>query len=273
MKIGIMGCGYVGQALASKWKQEGHYVSVTTRKPERVASLQAFANEIYLLNSQPLATFLSQQEALLISVAPDSSSDYATTYLQTARQVAEQVIKSPSLQQIFYTSSTSVYGDHQGEWVDEALPLVPTHEKTKILYEAEKILLNCPSNHLSVCILRLGEIYGPGREIEHRLRRMQHQSFAGKGDSYTNLIHLTDIIQALDFALRHCLHGIYNLCSDFHLPRRLFYDKVCQQEGLGPIRWDPSQDNFHVGNKRVSNQKIKQAGFTFTHSTYWPEPI
>ncbi len=263
MKIGIIGCGYVGQASGLRWKLGGHLLAVTTRRPERAESLRIVADQIYLLNSQNLGPFIAQQEALLISIAPDATSTYASTYLKTAQQMAEQVTQAPALQQILYTSSTSVYGDQGGAWVDENCHIIPSHDNAKILYDTEQILLGCSSEKLKICILRLGEIYGPGREIEQRLRRMQHQPFAGTGEAYTNLIHLSDIVSALDFALRNRLNGIYNLCNDFHMPRKLFYQKLCEQEKIPFIQWDPTKPSMHGGNRRVSNQKIKNTGFIF----------
>lgn len=271
MKIGIIGCGYVGQGMALHWKQQGHQVAVTTRRSERIPYLQSFADHVHLLGEQSLHSFVEQQELLLMSMAPDASSDYASTYLQTARQVAKQAHQTPSLQQILYTGSASVYGDHQGAWVDENTPIACTHENAKILYETEQILLECSSKNLKVCIFRLGEIYGPGREIEQRLKRMQHQPFAGTGQSYTNLIHLADILNALNFALEHRLQGLYNLCSDFHVTRKQFYDQICQREKFPPIQWDAQRINVHGGNRCVSNQKIKNSGFTFTYPLYFTE--
>lgn len=268
MRIGILGCGYVGQTIASLWKKEGHHLAVTTRQSDRVSTLHNLADDVYLLPSQSLETFIQHQDALLISVAPDASSDYASTYLEIANQVAECAVRASDLRQIFYTSSTSVYGDHGGSWVDESTPISCNHENGKILHETEQILLKCQSKNREVCILRLGEIYGPGREIEQRLRRMQHQVFAGTGQSYTNLIHLTDIVNALNFALQNHLSGIYNLCSDFHLPRFEFYDRICKQENLPAIQWDPTRISSHGGNRRVSNNKIKREGFIFTHSNF-----
>jgi nucleoside-diphosphate-sugar epimerase len=268
MRIGIVGCGYVGQAAATHWKQMGHHVAVTTRHSDRIPFLKTLADQVYLLGTQSLDAFIAQQEALLICVAPDAVSDYTSTYLHTAKQVAEQTKWSSTLQHILYTSSTSIYGDHAGAWVDESTLLKPVHENAKILSETEQILLSCASTHLKVCIFRLAEIYGPGREIENRLRRMQPQSFPGTGDSYTNLIHLTDIVLALDFALQHGLNGIYNLCNDFHIPRHLFYDWLCEKEQMTAIKWDPTRTHSHQGNRRVSNQKLKSAGYVFSHPTY-----
>jgi len=270
MKIGIIGCGYVGHSVAVEWKKEGHYISTTTRRPERVAQLKNFVDSVCLLNEQTFPTYIEQQEVLLICVAPDASSDYVSTYLHTAKQVATQASRAPFLRQIIYTSSTSLYGDHQGEWVDEESPLHFQNENQQILYETEKILLDCSSPNLHVCILRLGEIYGPGREIEERLRRNQNHFFAGSGASFTNLIHLNDIVKALGFVTSAVsrLRGIYNLCSDFHISRKQFYDQICQKEKIPFIQWDPTRSTSHGGNRRVSNQKIKNEGFVFTHPLY-----
>lgn len=260
MKIGIIGCGYVGQATALHWKKKGHIVSVTTRRPERVAFLQSLVDHVYLLTAPSLKEFILEQEALLISVAPDTQDDYTSTYLQTASEVAQH---GAHLQTVLYTSSTSVYGDQQGVWVDENTPLQPAQAKDAILYQTEQVL----SQSLQACILRLGEIYGPGRDIGKRLRRAQ-QPFAGTGEAYTNLIHLADVVSALDFALKYHLKGIFNLCNDFHIPRREFYERLCQQELIPPVQWDPSKMSAHAGNKRVSNQKIKAQGFVFSHPVY-----
>lgn len=266
MRIAVLGCGYVGEAAAIHWKKEGLTVTATTRQSNRIAYLQTIADHVFLLGPQPFGLFLSTQDALLISVAPDASSDYASTYLHTAQLVAKEASRTPSLKQILYTSSLSVYGDHIGNWVDETTLPAPLSENSKILLEAEQVLLNCSSENLKVCIFRLGEIYGPGREIEARIKRMIHTPFAGTGDSYTNLIHQTDIVSALDFALKKNLQGIYNLCNDIHIPRRLFYQEICQRENLPPVQWDPARTSSHQGNRRASNQKLKNEGFLF-HTT------
>lgn len=266
MKVGILGCGYVGQAVASNWKQQGHYVTVTTRKLERIHELQTISDQVFILEKNNLQYFLANQEAILISVAPDPYSDYITTYLKTAQQVVENLPNAPQLQQIIYTSSTSVYGDYGGSWVNEGTEVHPTNERTAILHKTEQTLLRVSSSHLNVCILRLAEICGPGREIKNKLIRMQKESrsFPGDGKQFTNLIDLKDIVSAIDFAVQNQLNGIYNLCNDLHIPRQQLYEEICEQENLGSITWDPSLPSIHGGNKRVSNQKIKDCGFIFS---------
>ena len=90
---------------------------------------------------------------------------------------------------------------------------------------------------------------------------MQGATVPGNGESFTNLIHLDEIISALDFALIYNLDGIYNLCNDIHIPRKELYENICREDGWPPVQWDPSLTNPHTGNKRVSNEKIKSKCF------------
>jgi nucleoside-diphosphate-sugar epimerase len=267
MKIGIIGGGYVGQACAKAWKAQGHIVSVTTRQSERVPTLNSIADHIHVISStHPLEDFIKQQEIILVSVAPSSGADYASTYLETAKQVEDAIPHAPNLKQVIYTSSTSVYGDHQGAWVDELTAAQLTSPQAHVLMETEQVLLQLASSKMSICIFRLGGIYGPGRAIEEHLRRMVGRKFPGTGKSYTNLIHLTDIVEACDFAVTHQLNGIFNLCNDTHIRRDLFYDYLCQIHQIPSIQWDAQQVSLHAGNKRVSNQKLKSLGFIFKES-------
>lgn len=266
MRMLIIGCGYVGSSIAKFWRSKGHFVTVTTRSQERFDSLKQIADAVSLVKTESfensLKELLKQNDVVVLSVAPSIHEDYEQTYLHTAQSLMDK-IKSSVVKQIIYTSSTSVYGEQGGNWVDENTPLCPSNPNTEILCETEKILMN-PLGELKTCIFRLGEIYGPGREIENRLKRLQGQLLPGTGGNYTNLIHLTDIVHALDFALTHELKGIYNLCQDLHIPRKELYEHLCLHHQLPSFQWNPNIKSIHGGNKRVSNVKIKNEGFHFT---------
>lgn len=264
MKIGVLGCGYVGQAVALFLKQNGYIVSVTTRRPERMEQLKSVAHDVILIN-QPndLSQFLKPLEVLLVSVAPDSFNDYRSTYLELAESVMQKLPHAPHLHQIIYTSSTSVYGEYGGAWVDEDSLVNPLNNNGQILLETENCFLSASEKDINSCIFRLGEIYGPGRLIEDRLKRSYQRKFPGDGSQYTNLIHIEDIVQAVNFAINRKLNGVYNLCNDFHKSRKDFYESLCQQHNIPSIEWDDQIASPHGGNKRVSNQKMKDLGFTF----------
>ncbi|MBP9841004.1 MAG: hypothetical protein KBC64_01095 [Simkaniaceae bacterium] len=141
-------------------------------------------------------------------------------------------------------SSTACYGDAGGGFVKEE-DAVPT--------EYEKSVLLNPRG----CLFRLSEIYGPGREISHRFKEKTH--FPGSPDNPTNMIHLDDIVGAILFAMEHHLTGIYNLTDDDHQTRGELYSQY------GNITFDPSIKPRFGGNRKVSNAKIKEAGYLFKH--------
>lgn len=266
MKITIIGCGYVGSALAIKLKKNGHHVTVTTRSDAKIHSLQSIADDVHILegnDTEAVKRLLASQEAVILSVAADSQDAYESTYLGAAKAIAEACEEAPNLSQIIYTGSTSVYGDHQGKIVNEETPTSPDHPTGKILLATEEILLKMSSKQRNVCIFRLGEIYGPNRQIADRLRRMNGKSLAGNGNSVTNLIHLDDIVEAILFTLNRNLNGIYNLCNDKHVTRKELYTQICQEEEIPEMTWDSSLKSIHSGNKLVSNNKIKACGFQF----------
>lgn len=268
MKIAIVGCGYIGSALAVRFKHDGHFVTTTTRTSSKVPSLQSISDKVCVLKGddvQAIKELLHDQEVVVLCMAADSQESYEQTYLNTAEAVAAAMEHALKLKHVVYTSSTSVYGDHQGDVVDEKTPASALSVNGRILVETENILLGLSRNDRYVCILRLGEIYGPGRLIADRLSRMlaQGSKLPGNGSSITNLIHLDDIVGGINFALDRRLNGVYNLCNDIHMTRKELYTQICAEERLPPVKWDPDKISLHSGNKLVLNTKIKAAGFNF----------
>lgn len=261
MKIAIVGCGYVGKAMATHWMSLGHALTVTTRSLSKADALRQYSDQVIVLENNSLAKALENQQVVLLSVAPDTSSEYEKTYLQTAKQLVSNLTNS--IKNILYTSSTSVYGDHQGSCVDEETLPKPENKNAEILLETEQTLLEVSSKGVNVCILRLGEIIGPGRTIAERLRKLNGSYLPGTGKNYTNLSPIHNIVTGLDFALNRSLNGIYNLCNDLHIPRSELYDQICDQEGLPRIQWNNKLQSPHSGNKIISSAKIKSAGFCF----------
>jgi hypothetical protein len=102
----------------------------------------------------------------------------------------------------------------------------------------------------------MGGIYGPGREIEKRALNITGKQMQGSGEEYTNHIHLEDILRALKFCLEKHLKGVYHLVNDSHPSKKELY-------GQGPI-WSSKHSGLGY---RVSNQKIKEAGFVLSRPT------
>lgn len=109
-------------------------------------------------------------------------------------------------------------------------------------------------------------LYGPGRQMSDRFGRFAGTTLPGTGNNFTNWSHLDDIVSAVEFALGHRLQGIYNQVNDDHLMIRELFDLVCERHGLPKIEWKPSIPKAQQYNARVSNQKVKAAGYQFIHS-------
>ena len=272
MKIAIIGCGYVGTAIARFWSQSGHLVTATTTTPEKISELEQVAKSVVVMKGDDLDALqdvVKEQDVVLLSVsiraANRSISAYRETYLETAKNLVAALKQAPSVKQLIYTGSYAVLGDKNGEWADEESPVAPANENGKILYEVEQVLLAAQSETLRVCILRLAGIYGPGRELVEIFGRWAGTTRPGNGEDYTNWIHLDDIVGALEFVRLKQLQGIYNLTNDMPLQSREFCERLFQLHGLSKISWDRSASSVRPYNARLSNQKIKAAGFQLIH--------
>lgn len=267
-KVCIIGCGYIGSEVAALWSGQGYQVTATTRHPDRLDQLSKISQKGLIFkgtDSAELSPLIDENELLLITIAPDSPDQYANTYLQVAHLLRQIALEMKKPLKLIYTSSTTVYGDHQGLWVDETSPLLGNSEQAKILIETEAVYRSLAEIGWDVCILRLAEIYGPKRELSKRVRQAMDQKMKGLGNLYTNMVHRDDIVHAIDYAMKHNFNETYNLSDDDHPTRKELYDQVADFHHLPRVEWDPTQQAFRSDNKRVSTQKIKRAGYSFTY--------
>ena len=270
----IIGCGYVGSALADYWHQRGHVVTGTTTSVLRIPELQPITSRVAVVAGNDLdamQTLIQDQDTVVVSVAPKGSravdaNVYAQTYLATAKTLVKALNQSPRVKQLIYLSSCSVYGDRQGRWVDETTPLVAVNPQSQVLQEAEDILLRTVGTQYRTCIFRLGGIYGPGRELVNMFAGLSGLILPGTGDRITNWTHLDDIVAGIEFARSNQLQGIYNLVDDSQLTIRQLVELVCARYSLPGVRWDTSQVNVpRRSSLRVSNQKLKVTGYNLIH--------
>ncbi len=271
--IAILGCGYVGSALADCWQEQGHSVTGTTTSRERVASLSENVSKAVLMRGDdPTAvhSLLQGQDTLMVSVAPTGfkqadEATYETTYITTAKNLVKALSQTPNVKRIIYLSSCSVYGDRQGEWVDETAHIDPLDYKSQVLYESEQIILQAANDRQKVCVLRMGGIYGPGRELVNMFGGLAGTTIPGKGDRIINWIHRDDIIGAIEFLRLNEIEGVYNLVDDSQLTIKEQVKRVCSYYGLPPVQWDSSQFSPQRKSLQVSNQKLKAAGYNLIH--------
>lgn len=268
MNIVIIGCGYIGSALAALWRKKGYTVTATTRTPEKLTDLSLVAQKTIVIkgnDEDELIPLIANNDLILVTIGADSSEHYESAYLNTAQIFRHLALEMDLPRRLIYTSSTSIYGDHHGQWVDETSPLLALSDQAKILIEAEKTYYSLSELGWETCVFRLSEIYGPGREISTRVKLLDNHILPGSGEHYTNMIHKADCVHAIDYALRHNLEGIYNLSDDEHPTRKDLYNSIAHKFQLPIVKWDPTHLPLHTGNKRISNHKIKAEGYTFQH--------
>lgn len=264
----ILGCGYVGSEVARLWQKNGHQVTVTTTTPEKVAKLSPIADRVAIVEGSDLnaiAEVIKDREVVLLSVGAKGRDTYRQSYLETATNLVTVLQNNNTVKQVIYTGSYAVLGDRKGQWTDETIPTNPVTDGGKILAETEEVLLAARSEKLKVCILRLAGIYGAGREIIKIFRSWSGTTRPGKGDDYSNWIHLEDIVNAIEVARDQQLDGVYNLACDQCLTTGEFFQRLFTTHNLSGITWDATQESVRPYNTRLSNQKIKDAGMKFIY--------
>jgi nucleoside-diphosphate-sugar epimerase len=276
MNVAILGCGYVGKTVAKVWSQErGFDVVATTTTLEKIPKIEAIPAKAIVMKGNDrasLTSLLSDRELLLLCLG-SSQASYAETYLETAQTLVSVLQNNSRIQQVIYTGSYALYGDRSGEWVDENSPINPTNSKEEVLAETEQVLRSASTNDRRVCILRLGGIYGPDRELGKIFSRVAGMTLPGTGLEMSNWIHLDDIVRAIEFARQQQLSGIYNLVDDDRVTRKDLIDRVLSKHDLPSVTWDEAQTSHRLINVQVSNQKLKNTGYAFVHPYFHDRDI
>jgi nucleoside-diphosphate-sugar epimerase len=262
-RLFCFGLGYSAEVLARRLGSQGWRVAGTCRSPERQAELGAAGVEAWLFDrSQPLAgAALDGTTHLLSSVPPDRQGDPVLDLC------TEAVGHLPGLAWVGYLSTTSVYGDRAGGWVDEASALEPSGERGRRRVAAEAGWLELGRRHgPPVHVFRLAGIYGPGRSPFDKLRAGTAQRIAKPGQVFGR-IHVEDIAATLIASMaRPDPGGVYNVCDDDPAAPEAVVAYAAELLGVAPpplvplVEADlsPIARSFYEDSKRVSNQRIKR---------------
>lgn len=275
MRITIVGCGDVGTALARHWSAEGrHQLTLTTTREQRRSELAALAERVLVLRADDRAALreaLEEAEVAVFTLAPGGdrpvdADTYAATYRGSFEALAEVLAGLPALRQIVYTGSCSVYGDAGGAWVDEDTPANPAGEHARVLLEAEQRLQACRGAERAVCLLRLGALYGAGRELAPRFRRLAGSTRPGSGSHHSHWIHRDDVVGAIALAVEQRWDGLINLVDDEPLPVAALLEQALRACGEPPVVWDPAaQEGPAPADRRIRNGRLHQLGYQLRH--------
>jgi nucleoside-diphosphate-sugar epimerase len=254
-----IGHGYSARAIAARLVPEGWHIVGTTRSADKMREIAATGVEPLMWPGSDLGPLIAEFPNILISAAPGPQGD---PVLEQLRDVVAEA--ASAMRWVGYLSTTGVYGDHEGGWVDERTPLSPSTARGKARMEAEAAwqgILGLPLH-----IFRLAGIYGPGRGPFAKVREGTARRIIKPGQVFSR-IHVEDIATALDLSLNAPSAGaIYNMCDDDPAPPEDVIAYAAQLLGV-PVppavafedaEMTPMARSFYAESKRVRNDLIKQ---------------
>ncbi len=257
-----LGHGYSAQALGRILIPNGWRVIGTTRSAEKAAKFEAEGKEPLIWPGADLEEAMAEASYVLVSAGPEAEGD---PVLRHTRDLISKA--APHLKWVGYLSTTGVYGDHSGGWVDEATALTPSTRRGQLRVEAEGAWQAlAQETGLPLHIFRLAGIYGPGRGPFAKVRDGTARRIIKAGQVFSR-IHVEDIAQVLAASIARPNPGaIYNLCDDDPAPPEDVIEHAAKLLSL-PIppavdyetaEMTPMARSFYAESKRVSNTRIKE---------------
>jgi len=261
-----LGHGYTASALAARLLPLGWQVIGTTRSPANVKEMRAAGVEPLLWPGDPEPA-LARATHVLCSAAPEAGGD---PFLAT--HGAQIAAARPAW--VGYLSTTAVYGDHQGAWVDEDTPVNPGSARAVQRVLAER---QWAATGLPVHVFRLAGIYGPGRGPFEKVRDGSARRIIKPGQVFSR-IHVADIAQVLLTSIKRPDPGtVYNVCDDDPAPPEDVLSYAASLLGLpepptvayAEAEMTPMARSFYSESKRVRNRRIRDAlGVVLAYPTY-----
>jgi len=275
-KLFCFGLGYSAMALARSCLDRGWSVAGTLRDPERADALRRDGIDAVVFDSDTgdnVADALAGTTHLVDSIPPGRD-----TICPPLDAFATEVAQLEDLVWAGYLSTTGVYGNHDGAWVDETTPLAPTLERSLRRAAAEEAWLVMHERYgLPVHLFRLAGIYGPGRGVLEQVRKGRARRIVKPGQVFSR-IHVDDIVQVLEASMARPNPGAaYNVCDDEAEAPDKVVKHACELLGVTPPDPVAFEDadlsemarSFYADNKRVRNDRIKdELGVALRYPSY-----
>lgn len=268
-KILIAGCGYVGNELGERLSSQGHEVWGIKRVINSIhPSIQSISAD--LSKKDTLQILPKDIDYVFYMPSPGARNEnvYNNVFLKGIRNLVECMEeKKYDIKKIFFISSTSVYAQNSGEWIDENSSTKPKSSTAKIILQTENYLLN---NYFKTTIIRFSGIYGPGRT--GFLNKMINDGKTFAHNRFTNRIHRDDCANALIHLMNlpNC-ENIYLVSDNEPADLSVMASWVMEKRGLKNeelefltrIKFTKTESN-----KRCSNKKLKETGYKFLFPTF-----
>ncbi|WIV67062.1 SDR family oxidoreductase [Natrialbaceae archaeon AArc-T1-2] len=282
MRVAILGCGYVGRELGRQLLAAGHDPIGVRRSSEGVAAIESdgFEGVQADVTESPSLAVVPDVDGVVFAASSggrdaEAAREIYVDGLETAIEAFGTREDPP--ERFVYTSSTGVYGDHGGDWVDEETPIEPTTDKTEVLAEAERIALEVPDRYgIDGTVARFAGLYGPDR---YRLERYLEGPVT---EGYLNMIHRDDAAGAVRFLLTDDLarEETVLVVDDEPADRWTFADWLAEQCGLEPPEKRTTDERLAEDDlseatrrrvstsKRCSNATLRGLGYDLVYPTY-----
>lgn len=257
MRILQVGCGSLGSLIAQATLAQGHELTIVRRSHKAVpAGAQAFYLDV-VAGEGLTALHAIEADILLYCLAPVDGQSYQQTYVDGLRHVLAHVSRA-HLKHVFFVSSTGVYGEQQGEWIDDDTPAIPADADGQVILEAEQLLDGLACGHTA---LRVSGIYGPQRL--YLLRLLQTQARWPTKTHWTNRMHELDVATAV-------VH-LYQLVADGRpLPNHCILTDGVPAAQHEVLQWLAAQQHVPApetpplqpqSGKRIQGRFLQQTGF------------
>jgi nucleoside-diphosphate-sugar epimerase len=261
------GFGFSARALAKRLPGDQWIVTGTSRSDDGVAEIRALGFEAMRFDA--IMSFPNDITHIVTSVPPTSSGDpVLSRFADDLKRLAQQI------EWCAYLSTTGVYGDHGGGWVDETSPLTPNTERGRKRVAAEQAW---QSSGLPVHIFRLAGIYGPERNVLENLKAGTAKRVIKQGQVFSR-IHVEDIAGILLASIVKPNPGAaYNVADNMPCPPQDVVAHGAELLGIEPppeiafedAALSPMGASFFADSKRVRNERVKQElGYSFKYPTY-----
>lgn len=264
-KLFCFGMGYVASLFSEKLISNGWSVSATCRLQEKSINLKKQGCESYIFSSgnriPDLTKALQNVTHILVSIPPENFGDPVINHYK------KQISSINNLQWVTYLSSTGVYGNHNGEWINEKTKPIPSSIRGERRLVAENQWQDSFGNKsLSLNIFRLSGIYGPDRNSFIRIKEGKAKRIIKK-NLFFNRVHIEDIVGFLCASVKMKNYsGVYNLSDDEPAPPQDVITYACKLLGVDPppttiYNEENTYDKeykFYFDSKKVSNERIKK---------------
>ena len=272
----VLGCGYVGLELGRQLRGRGHDVVGVRRSDSGLAAVADAGLDPVRADVTDPDSLSTVPDADWLVFAASSGGRGADTARRVFVEGLENAVDEFSSREsppkrLVYTSSTGVYGDHDGDWVDEDTQLEPTTEKTRVLAEAEEVALSAP---IPSTVARFAGLYGPDR---YRLDRYLEGPVT---EGYLNMVHRDDAAGAVGFVLEHDVDGVLLVVDDEPVSKWEFADWLADACGVDRPPKRTKAERLAAGelseaarrrirtSKRCSNRRLRALGYEFKYPTF-----